>query len=78
MEAHHLTIKHAYFEHSDYDEEGRLVSLAHKSDSTGAVTLAFEYAYAFDGGRRSKKDGASGVQTWFPCGVACSQEGRNG
>ncbi len=64
--------KNGYSVLPDYDEEGRLVSLAHKSDSTGAVTLAFEYAYAFDGGRRSKKDGASGVQTWFPCGVACS------
>ncbi|MDE2127529.1 MAG: hypothetical protein KGJ62_13160 [Armatimonadetes bacterium] len=35
-------------------------------------TTAYEYGYAFDGGRRWKKDIANAVWTWFPCGVACS------
>ena len=43
-------------------------------------TTAYEYGYAFDGGRRWKKacpersrgNLAGGVWTWFPCGVACS------
>ena len=49
-----------------YDEDGHLLNLA-----VGGTT-AYEYGYAFDGGRRWKKDIANAVWTWFPCGVACS------
>ncbi|MDE2126547.1 MAG: RHS repeat protein [Armatimonadetes bacterium] len=51
---------------ADYDEDGHLLSLA-----VGGTT-AYEYGYAFDGGRRWKKDISAAAWTWFPCGVACS------
>ncbi|MDE2126192.1 MAG: hypothetical protein KGJ62_06355 [Armatimonadetes bacterium] len=51
---------------ADYGEDGHLLSLA-----VGGTT-AYEYGYAFDGGRRWKKDISAAVWTWFPCGVACS------
>ena len=54
----------------DYDEEGNLVQLKHQT-SSGTVT-AYEYGYAYDGGRRWKKDYTGSTATWYPCGVACS------
>jgi hypothetical protein len=53
----------------DYDEEARLTSI--KKDYGSSQTLAFEYAYGFDGGRRWRKDHANDVWNWYPCGVAC-------
>jgi hypothetical protein len=54
----------------DYDEEGRLTSI--KRDNGTTQTLAYEYAYGFDGGRRWRKDYDNNEWDWMPCGVACS------
>jgi hypothetical protein len=53
----------------DYDEEGRLTSI--KRDNGTTQTLAYEYAYGFDGGRRWRKDYDNNIWNWYPCGVAC-------
>ena len=52
-----------------YNEEGQLLSITRNQN--GVLTLAYEYAYGWDGGRRSRKDHLANVWTWFPCGVAC-------
>ncbi|MCA1595152.1 MAG: hypothetical protein LC772_01820, partial [Chloroflexi bacterium] len=52
-----------------YNEEGQLLSITRNQN--GTQTLAYEYAYGWDGGRRSRKDHLGNVWTWFPCGVAC-------
>jgi YD repeat-containing protein len=54
----------------DYDEEGRLASI--KRDNGTTQTLAYEYAYGFDGGRRWRKDYDNNMWNWYPCGVACA------
>jgi hypothetical protein len=54
----------------DYDEEGCLTSI--KRDNGTTQTLAYEYAYGFDGGRRWRKDYDNNIWNWMPCGVACS------
>jgi hypothetical protein len=35
------------------------------------TTPLFEYGYGYDGARRWRKDLASNVWDWYPCGVAC-------
>ena len=52
-----------------YNEEGQMLSITRNQN--GTRTLAYEYAYGSDGGRRSKKDHVNNVWTRFPCGVAC-------
>lgn len=54
----------------NYDEEARLISIT--KDYGSSQTLAYEYAYGLDGGRRWRKDHAQNVWNWYPCGVACS------
>jgi YD repeat-containing protein len=53
----------------DYDEEGRLISIARDNGST--VTPVFEYGYAFDGAKRWRKDLLGDRWDWYPCGVQC-------
>jgi hypothetical protein len=52
-----------------YDEEGRLVRISRLQN--GVTTPLFEYGYGYDGARRWRKDLASNVWDWYPCGVAC-------
>lgn len=54
----------------DYDEEGQMTKIT--QDYGSSQTLAFEYGYGFDGGRRWRKDHAQNEWNWYPCGVACS------
>ena len=54
----------------EYDEEQRLIRIK-KDYGGGTVVTAYEYGYAFDGGRRWRKDIAGNLWTWYPCGVAC-------
>jgi hypothetical protein len=54
-----------YTRNLEYDEEGRLTAIRRGS------TLAYEYGYGFDGGRRWRKDVAGNIWDWYPCGVAC-------
>jgi YD repeat-containing protein len=58
-----------YVRRLEYDEEGRIISISKVVN--GTVTPLFEYAYGFDGGRRSAKNLLTGVLEWYPCGVAC-------
>jgi hypothetical protein len=52
-----------------YDEEGRLIRVSRLQN--GVTTPLFEYGYGYDGARRWRKDLASNVWDWYPCGVAC-------
>jgi YD repeat-containing protein len=54
----------------EYSEENQLTKIR-RDYGGGNVVDAFEYAYAADGARRSRKDFQNGVWNWYPCGVSC-------
>ena len=54
----------------EYNPDGRLTKI-YKDYGNGTVTLAYEYAYGFDGMRRWRKDYAANTWDWYPCGVMC-------
>ena len=54
-----------------YDKGGRLIRIKRDYGSTNVQTV-YEYGYAYDAGRRWRKDIAGSLWTWYLCGVACS------